>query len=223
MTKLGVVIPVGPQEHHARWLAECLQSIREQTRNADYLVVVDDMHGIEKLPVFAAPLGEVWRSPWLLGVPHAFNIGLARAFARGCNLVLMQGADDTLSPDALEHLERSYEQNGSADGYYWFDVHYSDGEEQRLPCNAAAVTPGLWRMTGGFPPESAVGACDHIFISRLLAQAPQSLVHVGGGYIWHRRHEHQETARQGGIAACRSIVRDWYAERWRPPTWGRLA
>ncbi len=227
MARIGVVIPVGPSEWHARWLGECLDSLAEQTRRADALVIVDDMHEISDAHLLQADNErvagelEVWDAPWLLGVPHAFNAGLARAFDAGCDLVLMQGADDRLSPDALERAEAAYRKNGERDGYYWFDVHYSDGEEQRLPCNCAAVTPGLWRSTGGFPPESAIGACDSAYISMLMVHRPDALQHIDGGYIWHRRHEHQETARQGGLFGQREAMVDWFTRRWEAPQWGR--
>ena len=225
MTYLGVVIPVGPEEHHARWLGECLDSMAAQVRPPDHIVIVDDMHGL-KASETCAPVGvrsiEVWDAPWRLGVPHAFNIGLARAFAAGCDLTLMMGADDVLSPDALSSLLATFEHQHGRDGYYWQDVWYSTGEQQRLPCNAAAVTPGLWRQTGGFIPESAVGGCDATFVSMMLVHHPDMLFHVEGGHLWHRVHPDQETARQGGLNSARELTRDWHTANFRPPTWGRF-
>jgi len=222
--KLGITIPVGPLPHHTRWIEECLTSVKRQTHGFDHLVLVDDMNGITAdLIGTIAPAAsvEIWRSPWRLGVPHAFNIGVARAFAAGCDLVLMHGADDTLSEDVGRALDNALRSHKGADGFYWLDVHYDDGEEQRLPCNAAAVTPGFWRTTGGFPPEAAIGGCDGALVSAMLVHWPESLIHVGGAHVNVRRHPDQETARQGGLAASRDAVRNWYTETYRPAQWGR--
>ena len=53
-------------------------------------------------------------------------------------------------------------------------VVYNDGEVQEAACNAAMVTQGLWRLTGGFPPETAVGAPDAALVSIMLANSPRA-------------------------------------------------
>lgn len=233
MTRIAVVIPVGPEEHHARWLDECLQSVAEQTRAPDFIVIVDDMHGggFHGLDaVFGPPAAsniEVYSPPWHLGVATAFNVGVALAHQEGCDLALMLGADDRLEPRVLERLVQKYEGEGKRDGFYWLEVQYQSGEQQALPCNAAAMTPGFMRATGGLPVEASLGGMDAALVSALLVHAPDMLIHVPGQHesrVWVRQHEHQEGARlasygQEAILAVRNV----FTRDFRQPTWGRFA
>jgi len=228
---IAVVIPVGPQRHHARWLDACLISIARQSRLPNFILIVDDMADVE-LPDLSRQVGgdklpEIikYSPPWRLGVAHAFNHGVAKAFEHGADLALMLGADDLLETRVVEALAQTYLKRDGRDGYYWSEVLYSggeiDGHHQTVPCNCAAVTPGVWRETGGFPVESAHGACDAAFISILMIHKPSWLVHVPGmpsSRFIHRLHEQQAT-RDGapGIDA----VRGWLTDRYVPTEWGR--
>ena len=231
MTKLAVVLPVGPRGHHADFLPQALQSLTIQTRPPDELVFVDDMHGLDEdlLAQHAGGLAfHVYRPPWRLGVAHAFNHGIAVAHQRGADLALMMGADDTLERRVLELLQQVYENRKAAgvpDAYYGLDVQYSStGEVQDLFCNAAAVTPGLWRRTGGMPIEGAAGQMDAAYISQLMVHLPGALQHVQGPegrYIW-RQHDNMAT---GDVTAQLSdaliTVRNYVTETFRIPDWGR--
>lgn len=230
--KIAVVIPVGPEQHHARWLTECLKSVALQTRPADFVLIVDDMHDGLDGPGDWAPEGlppvETYRPPWRLGVAHAFNHGVAKAFEAGADLAVMLGADDILEERVLAEIERTWERRKRADGYYWCEVLYSgsgemDGQTQALPCNCAAVTPKLWETTGGFPIESASGACDAALISILMIHKPKSLIQVAGrpaARFIHRQHEQQQTRNQPpGIIP----IRGWLTETYEPTQWGRYA
>lgn len=230
MAKIAVVVPVGPDHHHAQWLDECLQSVAEQTLLApDMLVVVDDMHGLgipEIRAMFraAGPVIEVYRPPWRLGVGHAFNHGVVRAFVLGADVALMLGADDTIEPGALAALEAEYERQGGRDGWYWFDTYYTATDEsQRLPCNNAAVTPGFMRRTGGLPIEASSGGMDAALVSALMVHWPEALIHVGGeeARFRARTHEHQESARLNAYAAAMGPIRDTFTREFREPQWGR--
>lgn len=229
MTKIGVVIPVGPAEHHARWFDDAIASVVGQTRAADHILIVDDMHGSKGIvEVCRQSLldWELYSPPWLLGVAGAFNHGVAQAFRSGCDLALMMGADDVLEPRVLERVVTEYEQNGNADGYYWCDVIYQDGTEQALPCNNAAVTRGFMRATGGLPMDASSGAMDAALISALLVHRRDLLVHVPGGSdarFWSRQHPQQETARLNRYAAANAIIRDVFTEKFEAPEWGRYA
>lgn len=229
MAQIAVVVPVGPEQHHAQWLDECLQSVAEQTLLApDALVVVDDMHGLggpEVRAMFrtAGPVIEVYCPPWRLGVGHAFNHGVARAFVLGADVALMLGADDTIEPGVLAALDAEYERQGGRDGWYWLDVLYSDGEEQRLPCNAAAVTPGFMRRTGGLPVEASAGGMDAALVSALLVHWPEALIHVSGEQARYvaRRHANQEGARLNAYAAGMGPIRETFTREFHEPQWGR--
>lgn len=226
MTRIAVVIPVGPEVHHAQWYGEAIESVRAQTRPADHIQIVDDMHGGDLVAPLPELGWELYRPPWLLGVAGAFNHGVAKAFQNGCDLALMMGADDKLEPRVLERVVTEYEQNGSADGYYWCDVIYQDGVVQGLPCNNAAVTPGFMRESGGLPMDASSGAMDAALISAMLVHRRDLLVHVPGGSdarFWSRQHPQQETARLNRYAAANAIIRDVFTENFKPPTWGRFS
>lgn len=229
MTRVGVVIPVGPEEHHGQWLDEAIGSLILQRRPVDHLVIVDDMHG-RGLERRACPANvrtmEIYRPPWRLGVGHAFNHGVARAFAAGCDIALMMGADDRLEELVVERAAQAFEIKERADAYYWFDVVYQDGTEQALPCNNAAVTPGFMRMTGGLPVDASSGAMDSALISALLVHMPELLIRVpgeGGARFWSRQHPQQETARMNRYMAANDVIRDVFTRNFTPPQWGRYS
>jgi glycosyltransferase involved in cell wall biosynthesis len=223
VTRIAVVIPVGPEEHHAAYLIEALQSVEAQTRVPEVLVIVDDMHGGLKADGYETVI--VYEPPWRLGVGHAFNAGVAVATSPklgDCELALMMGADDRLEPRVLEYLVAAYERQ-HAEGFYWLDVIYSDGEEQGLPCNAAAFTRGWFRESGGLPIEASAGGMDAALVSAMLVHRSGLLHHVDGpeGRYWVRRHAQQEGARLNAYAAAMVPIRNTFTELWQPTTWGR--
>lgn len=223
--RVGVVIPVGPTRRACGWLPEALASVDGQTYAVDEIVIVDDMHNVGEHQECSVPGGTVIRNFWLAGVPGAFNIGLSAAFAQA-DLVVMLGADDWLEPDAVQHLVDRFERNNRKDGYYHFTIRYSDtGELQTLPNNCAAVTPGLWRTTGGFPTESSVGACDTMFISILLKHFPATIRPVADGvplYNYRRHNDSDTGTRPVELQGPIHIVRDVLTTHWKKPAWGRF-
>jgi len=222
-----VAIPVGPEPHHQRYLQECLESVAAQTEKAGEILLIDDMAKVPEAQVGKWADGPVrtWRAPWRLGVPAAFNCGVSLA---RYPLVFMLGADDKMFPRCLEQCVAAWLENKRRDAYYWVGVRYSDGrEDQFQPCNAAMVTKGFWSRTGGFPPESASGACDAALISILIGK------NMGGALvcadhenplIWYRIHENTDTASRGvywqGIILA---TRDYLTREWKEPKWGRVA
>lgn len=217
---ITVVIAVGPEKHHQRWLDECLESIQNQTQFPDEILLVDDMANLPQPDLFFSNI-RVWRAPWRLGIPAAYNCGVALAKN---DLVFMLGADDKLLPTCLEECLASYESHKQEDGYYGVGVSYSDGrEDQYVPCHAAMVTKGLWRSTGGFPPESAVGAPDAAFLSILLGNDLMKPVCVNGDkpLYWYRVHEQTDTAQRGGWQGPILEVRNLVTKHWKPPVWER--
>jgi glycosyltransferase involved in cell wall biosynthesis len=236
MTRIAVVIPVGPEAHHADYLDEALASVYAQARLPDWLVVVDDMHGrdLHERVMAVTRRRYEWKRVmplWRLGVGSAFNHGVAQALngdpyvVPGCDLALMMGADDRLEPRVLEHLERVYEAEGKRDGYYALDTIYQDGTEQSLPNNNAAVTAGFMRETGGLPIEASSGGMDAALISAMLVHRREYLIHVTGpeGRFWSRQHANQESARLGAYFGAMDIIRGVFTEQWKPTNWGRYS
>lgn len=225
--RVTVVVPVGPSPANSRWLSECLDSIAEQTwakvgHGGIDLVLVDDMSngGLEAHIPTGLPF-KVWRSPWYLGVAHAFNIGVA---VSPNELVFMLGSDDWLEPECIEYCVEEYAQRrGDPYGYYFVGVRYSDtGETQDLPCHAAMVSKTLWRVTGGLPVEAASGASDSAFISIMLRHSPRA------GRLWkvadgkpvynYRRHSETDTASKGPWQGVILETRHLVTLNWTPRT-----
>jgi glycosyltransferase involved in cell wall biosynthesis len=251
---LSVCIPVGPYQHYKAFLKECLESVAAQTMPPHDVVIVDDMANVtpdDLLPLikegdkvlenrydgkFALKvlregqngtvgiLVRVWRSPWRLGIPACANMGIALG---GTELVFQLSCDDKLLPDCLEECWKEWEHRKDPLGYYWVGVEYSTGEKQALPCGHALVPKALWRHTGGFAPELAVGACDPAFVSMMLYQKEKAgtLYSVAGGrpLYWHREHDQQYTKAQIVGPGTIVEVRDWFTKRWEPidGKWGR--
>ena len=244
MKGITVAIPVGPFSTDQQWLDECLASVHEQTCEADEILLIDDMAGL-KLDSSAFSLEDgsylvddtrvrlggcrIWRSPWRLGVAHAFNFGVALAKN---DLVFMLGADDTLHPECLERCLATYEEqpeNIRDYAYYFVGVHYLDGREdneQFLACNAAMVTKELWRISGGFAVESASGAPDSALISAMMVHPEAGwFAGVGEGMCLYnyRPHAATDTAKRGGWQGVILETRDILTREWAPPKWGRYA
>lgn len=229
MTLVSVVVPVGPHDANKRWLDECILSVSNQTWNKNgnggcHLVLVDDMADLDTSMIPSDLSRTVWKSPWYLGVAHAFNIGVAVAPSE---LVFMLGSDDWLEPECIEKCVEEYAaRTGDPYAYFYVGVRYSDnGETQTVPCHAAMVSKSLWRRTGGFPIESASGAPDAALISILMGNYPRA------GRFWpvadgiplynYRRHNETDTASkgpwQGVILETRHLVTaNWYPRQKDP-------
>lgn len=220
---ITVVIPVGPHPEHREWLAEAVGSVRSQSHKDTRLLIVDDMAGIPDGYEGAT----VWRAPWRLGVPHAFNMGVALA---DTEVVFMLGADDLLEEDCIAECARAYDEAGeaAAKSYFYVGVHYMmpGGGDQYVPCNAAAVSKTLWRSTGGFPPESASGACDAAFVSQFWnrPEVVQMRCVNGSRTLYNYRvHNNTDTASRGSWQGVIMETRHRLTEEWKPPRWGRYA
>lgn len=225
---ITVAIPVGPHPENVKYLGECLLSLTQQTFQDFEVLIIDDMAGIglqRLLDEFSKQFRLGMRlhlNPWLSGVAHSFNYGVALAENE---LVLMLGSDDFLHPHCLEALRDAYRKDPHPLGYYWLDVFYtSSGETQGLPCNAAMVTKKLWQNTGGFPVQSAVGAPDHVFINMMQIHGGDAgkLIHVETSvpYYHYRDHEETFTKREGATyGPIVPYVRDTFATKWERPSW----
>lgn len=223
MNPITVVVPVGPSPAYRKYLAECLDSIRAQTTPPAEILVIDDQAHLSQEDVGSDVT--LWKTPWLSGVAHVFNFGVALAQH---DLVFMLGSDDRLEPHCVADCIAAYEAaKRDPLGYYYVDVQYSDGRQQSLACHAAMVTKSLWHHNGGFPVESAVGAPDTVLVSIMLAARGKAghLVHVASRTppYWYRLHADTDTvARSRPFFGAIKAVRDHFTEgaiQWKKPTW----
>lgn len=232
---ITVTIPVGPYPSNTRWLGECLQSVFDQTVSPDEMIIIADgvtLRGGDKIypPIDLlfndTPRNEngspvirhifIHQTPWQCGVAHAFNFGVALAHN---DLVVMLGSDDKLLPNCIEKLWQCWEGHKDPMGYYFLALKYSDGREQNTPCNAAMVHKHHWRVTGGFPVESAVGAPDTMLCSIMLKHYPKA----GTFYkvseeplYWYRYHPEIETHRKPAWGGVVHLTRDLVTQEWTP-------
>lgn len=183
---ISVVIPVGPYPANKQWLQECLESAI--AARPSEIVIIDDGARLHDLDVdwldtwHYRAIGDpyqcdayldvgvdisVWPMLWHTGISHAFNYGV---MAARYECVFMLGSDDTLEPTCLEKCYEAYLKRDKQDGYYSVPIKYMDtGEVQTAPCNAAMVTKGFMRLSGGFPIETAIGIGDSTLLSICLA------------------------------------------------------
>ena len=227
---ISVVVPIGPNPVYRQYIHDCLKSISEQTSKPTEVVIVDDQahltHEELKSFMFILSNGGIhlvhYKTPWLSGVAHAFNFGVALAHNE---LVFMLGSDDTLRPWCLMDCMNTYNKINDPKGYYYVDVQYSDtGETQNLACHAAMVTKHLWQLNGGFPVESALGAPDTILISIMLGAKGKAghlhRVESDQPPYLYRRHNLTDTASRGSRYHGPLIdVRNTLTATWQPPTW----
>lgn len=164
LPNISVVIPVGPYPANKRWLKECIQSVVDQTIYPELqILIVEDGAKIVPEDIDIECVIDHYIMPWRTGISHAFNYGVMYS---QYDLAFMLGSDDTLEPTCLEQCYDSYLKRDKADGYYSVPIRYMDTEEvQTAPCNAAMVTKGFWRMSGGFPIETSLGIGDSTLLS----------------------------------------------------------
>lgn len=212
MPEVSVVVPVGPYPGNKKWLPEALDSCWTQSLQPSQVLLIDDGANLEP-DIWHA---DIWKTPWRSGVAHAFNFGVALAKS---DLVFMLGSDDYLHHRCLEQCVKAWERNDRKDAYYWVGVEYLDDREHKLqfaPCNAAMVTKGLWKWSGGFPPESSVGAPDAALISCLWGSDKLQCVHHTQPLYYYRSHPETDTSRrgpwQGVILQTRDILTSEFKE-----------
>lgn len=221
---ITVVIPVGPYPANKQWLGECLDSVRVQTLAPAAILIIDDMAGLCQGDVGGDDV-TLWRTPWLSGVAHSFNFGVALAETER---VFMLGSDDRLEPWCLADCAAEWERQNDPLGYYHVDLRYEDtGEVQTIACGAAMVTKALWQHTGGFPVQAAIGASDTMLGSIILGarglagrfcrvESPQ-----GAPYLY-RSHEGSDTRRNfWRFHEAIASVRDTLTREWQPWVEGR--
>jgi hypothetical protein len=184
----------------------------------DEVVIVDNGTG-PRIGFYSPSLKtQLWHSPWPLGVPVAFNVGVGLAKNEH---VLLMGSDDKLLPGCLDACRKSIKTYDDPLGWYYLGVEYSDGRRQNTPCHASVITKELWNLTGGFPPESAVGACDTILLSALMRAKGKEwkgdFYKVSEkSFYWVRVHPEMETIRRSNWMPIADQVRALFAIEWKP-------
>lgn len=231
---ISVCIPVGPFKGNKDWLDEAIDSCKNQTLKPEQILLINDGAG-ESLydyidvqrsddPFKPHRFVRVWDAPWRLGISHAFNFGVMLA---PTECVFMLGSDDTLESTCLERCWESYLKHNKEDAYYSVPIRYMDTQEvQTAPCNAAMVTKGFWRKTGGFPIETAIGIGDSTLLSICLAHK-LPVYWVGHdtdqddvSLYNYRRHPDIHTFKLGKWWGVIDQIRNICTENWQEPDWG---
>ncbi len=231
------MVPVGPEQHHRKYLEECLTSIDRQSVLPSEVLLVDDMAGLPDIVGdFKGYATRIWGAPWRLGVSAAFNCGVALAEQE---LVLMLGADDWLEPECVEKCLRRYAEVNEPLGYYSLTVKYhwegvepvnvEAGDIQTSPCGAAMVTKALWRHTGGFPFEAGTSG-DGALVSILIAhkKAGKLFAVAEGEPLYNYRawpgsdtEVHRSWIFEGQSPI--ELMRHGITANWKQPAWGRYS
>jgi len=220
---ITIVVPVGPKQHHRQHLDEMLGSLYYQTLQPDEVLLINDggsnITAHHQLGRFGpGPWIKEWGFPCNCGMVAAWNCGVALAKN---DLCVLMGADDKLMETCCEQLWYAWGYHRDPYGYYYLGVRYSEREpDQNTPCNAAMVHKTLWKHTGGFPPQAAVGAPDHIFLNMMLVamnerRTPMQLIRVSDEVLyWYRVGDATETT--NNIWPAIEAVKEWTAAKWTP-------
>jgi glycosyltransferase involved in cell wall biosynthesis len=220
---ITVVIPIGPSEANKRWHREAIESAIDQSESPVEVLLIDDGAMLQEGD-YPDDWVRIIRMPWRTGISHAFNYGIMLAKT---DLVFMLGSDDTLEPNCLERCWEAYNKRDRQDAYYSVPVRYmSTGEVQTIPCNAAMVTKGFWKMTGGFPIESAIGRGDNALLSICMNRPELPVVWVGHetGHPLdvlynYREHPGQWTPYANRYAPELISIINKLTEDWTTPEW----
>lgn len=193
-------------------------------------VIIDDMANVDKFMIDQlVDRPRIWQAPWRLGVAHAFNMGVALA---PTECVIMLGADDMLDPECIEHCWYAYNHADYKElTYFALKVRFiGTDKEQIAACGGAMVTKSLWRATGGFPVESAVGASDTMLLSMIIGNPGHACiqnVNADKALYFYREHPETDTAERepwNENSPWFSITRDvrnHLTTHFKPPMWGR--
>ncbi len=236
---LTVLIPIGPKPIYTELLPRAIESVLNQTRLPDEILIVADgepinrqlfvdlgfIHSAEdygnKVSFYSNEKGiklNIWCSPWNIGFSQAFNCGVGLA---DNDLILYLAADDMLAPTAVEDCIQTWEENNHKDAWYAL-THESltTGEQGNIPNNAAMITRNLWKWLGGYPPSAFAGP-DAILLSILMVHASDRIIKVAEGKInyYYQEHADQETKRQFSFyvaSGIMDVIRNKETERFVP-------
>jgi len=162
------VLALIPYFRCEEWLEDCLESMVQQTRPLDGIVVIDDASG-------DPPLRVVQRFPQVTLLQADRNCGPYRLVQQviedtGYDAYLFQDADDWSAPDRLELLLRYAEQTGA---------ELIGTQEIRVFCDEAEVTPISWPLDVHAPFEEKPTAFPLLHPTSLVTR---DLVTALGGF-----------------------------------------
>jgi len=214
---ITVSIPVGPYEHNRKWLGECMNSIYPQLRENDTIVLVYEPPNDSDAILASRVLTKIIE-PCRLGIPAMVNLSVAHAQN---NHVLLMNSDDKLLPGAIDAVRAAWDRHRDFHGWYYLNSAFSDGRYiQRAASGVAMVYKPYFLELGGYPPESAVGGPDWMFLSLMSHQNLIKLYPVSDDtvYHWHRVHPDQESAkRRGDWDEAMSATHEALVKTWRKP------
>lgn len=144
MPRVSIVTPCF---NHARWLRECVASVRAQTYPDVEMIVVDDastqQESVSYLDELARdPDVRVLRMAQNSGPSAARNLGLDQVTGR---YVLPVDADNVLLPDAVERLVAQLQGAGERIGYIYQNLQYFGNREDYFEPPAF----NAWLLTQG--------------------------------------------------------------------------
>jgi len=207
--KVTVLMPCGGKGFNSAWLVEAVQSVLDQTVQADEILFVDDGVDLNLESLFNIRwvdytlqqqsgwvfnnyliTAKVWKTPWHLGFSTAFNCGVGLA---EYELIIYVASDDRLFPTAIEEMQNAYWEHDQMDAFYSCSYEIN-GETHTIPNNLGMLTRNLWRWFGGYPPAAFVGP-DAAMHSVLMKHAPERRIWVKDGtpLYWVRDHDNTET------------------------------
>lgn len=249
MDSVTILLPVGPKPGHRQWIAEALDSIYQQTHPVKEIFLIDDQAHLTSqwiwntFDVFPAsfhfigsdhrckeqwaweterlPLVSLWKTPWLLGFSAAFNCGVSLA---AHDLVIYLASDDKLKPTCVADCLETYHANQEKDAWYALTYETDNGQVSDIPINAAMLTKGLWKLTGGYPPSAFAGP-DALMLSCLMVHDPYRIIKVKPGVVnyWIRSHADQDTHHQASFFLDEmNGIRNKETARYQPnPEWAK--
>lgn len=213
MRAISVAIPVGPKPHHRQWLGECLQSMEGQIGMEDEVLLIIDGGTFPDVGSTDMVV-RMLQLPITIGVTACVNLCVGYA---GCDCVLLMNSDDKLLPGALDALRFAWQEHLDEKGWYYLNTVYSDGREQKSASGVAMVYRPYFMRLGGYPPETAVGFPDWMFLSLMQHRNLIKLYSVSDKCLhWHRVHENQETKLREAWRPAGAIVHEILLETWKP-------
>ena len=225
--KFTAFITVGPHPEHRRWLRESVYHAVNQTHPPDELLIIDDQAHLsldERLMIqrMVKAVGNdmsltTHHTLWLSGIAHVLNFGVALA---RYPLVAHCASDDTWHPTFIERCLEAFETNARNElCFYWVDQQVGQ-DRQSVPAGAGMWTKALWAATGGFPPMSAVGGEDSVFVSLLQSgKTPATLYHVLSPEPLVNFRLHECNSQNLIIPEAMELVRERVLASWNTPQW----
>lgn len=190
MTEITVVTPVGPRDHHKRWLGECIASVRAQTKPAaGHVLALDaaDITGIDTAGTQIVPL--LWR----VGV-QAVNHAIAAART---DWVVVLNSDDRLQPECIARLSAFIDANTHRWGPAFYVRYPYITSTGRVVPSGQCMHRQVWASVGGYPGDKIF---DVTFVRAILDNRQYAVTDCEGpadAFHWFREHDEQWTQAHG--------------------------